>query len=99
MPLLRLETSAALPEDKRKALLASLSKAVAETHRIKRRDSSRCLMRSIPSPPASVCARCLSSLTSASRPLRVGLQVTGTLLDKGFSRIGQRPGIQPFALG
>jgi phenylpyruvate tautomerase PptA (4-oxalocrotonate tautomerase family) len=31
MPLLRLETSVALPEDKRKALLASLSKAVAET--------------------------------------------------------------------
>src|SRR5437868_2955285 len=31
MPLLRLETSAALPEDRRKALLASLSKAVAET--------------------------------------------------------------------
>ena len=31
MPLLRLETSAALPEDKRKALLASLSTAVAET--------------------------------------------------------------------
>ena len=31
MPLLRLETSAALPEDKRKALLVSLSKAVAET--------------------------------------------------------------------
>ena len=31
MPLLRLETSAALPEDKRKVLLASLSKAVAET--------------------------------------------------------------------
>ncbi len=31
MPLLRLETSAALPEDKRKALLASLSKTVAET--------------------------------------------------------------------
>ena len=31
MPLLKLETSAALPEDKRKALLASLSKAVAET--------------------------------------------------------------------
>ena len=31
MPLLRLETSAALPEDKRKAMLASLSKAVAET--------------------------------------------------------------------
>jgi phenylpyruvate tautomerase PptA (4-oxalocrotonate tautomerase family) len=30
MPLLRLETSAALPEDKRKALLASLSTAVAE---------------------------------------------------------------------
>ena len=31
MPLLKLETSAALPEDKRKALLAALSKAVAET--------------------------------------------------------------------
>jgi len=31
MPSLRLETSVALPEDKRKALLASLSKAVAET--------------------------------------------------------------------
>ena len=31
MPLLRLKTSVALPEDKRKALLASLSKAVAET--------------------------------------------------------------------
>ena len=31
MPLLRLETSVALPEDKRKALLASLSKAVAGT--------------------------------------------------------------------
>ena len=31
MPLLRLETSAALPKDKRKALLAALSKAVAET--------------------------------------------------------------------
>jgi phenylpyruvate tautomerase len=31
MPLLRLETSVALPEDKRKALLAALSKAVAET--------------------------------------------------------------------
>ena len=31
MPLLRLETSVALPEDKRKTLLASLSKAVAET--------------------------------------------------------------------
>ena len=31
MPLLRLETSAALPEDKRKTLLASLSKAVADT--------------------------------------------------------------------
>jgi phenylpyruvate tautomerase PptA (4-oxalocrotonate tautomerase family) len=31
MPLLRLETSVALPEDKRNALLASLSKAVAET--------------------------------------------------------------------
>jgi phenylpyruvate tautomerase PptA (4-oxalocrotonate tautomerase family) len=31
MPLLKLETSAALSEDKRKALLASLSKAVAET--------------------------------------------------------------------
>jgi len=31
MPLLRLETSVTLPEDKRKALLASLSKAVAET--------------------------------------------------------------------
>ncbi len=31
MPLLRLETSVALPEDNRKALLASLSKAVAET--------------------------------------------------------------------
>jgi phenylpyruvate tautomerase PptA (4-oxalocrotonate tautomerase family) len=31
MPLLRLEISVALPEDKRKALLASLSKAVAET--------------------------------------------------------------------
>ena len=31
MPLLKLETSAALPEDKRQALLTSLSKAVAET--------------------------------------------------------------------
>jgi phenylpyruvate tautomerase PptA (4-oxalocrotonate tautomerase family) len=31
MPLLRLETNAALPEDKRKGLLASLSTAVAET--------------------------------------------------------------------
>ena len=31
MPLLRLETGAAFPEDKGKALLASLSKAVAET--------------------------------------------------------------------
>jgi phenylpyruvate tautomerase len=31
MPLLKLETSSALPEDKRKALLASLSKAVAES--------------------------------------------------------------------
>ena len=31
MPLLKLETTVALPEDKRKALLASLSKAVAET--------------------------------------------------------------------
>ena len=31
MPLLRLETSAALSEDKREALLSSLSQAVAET--------------------------------------------------------------------
>ena len=31
MPLLKLETSVAISEDKRKALLASLSKAVAET--------------------------------------------------------------------
>jgi phenylpyruvate tautomerase PptA (4-oxalocrotonate tautomerase family) len=31
MPLLRLETTAALAEDKRQALLAALSKAVAET--------------------------------------------------------------------
>jgi phenylpyruvate tautomerase PptA (4-oxalocrotonate tautomerase family) len=31
MPLLKLETTVALPEDKRKALLASLSKAVAGT--------------------------------------------------------------------
>jgi phenylpyruvate tautomerase len=31
MPLLKIETSAALAEEKRKALLASLSKAVAET--------------------------------------------------------------------
>ena len=31
MPLLRLETNVALPEDKRETLLASLSKAVAET--------------------------------------------------------------------
>jgi len=31
MPLLRLETNVALAEDKRKVLLASLSKAVAET--------------------------------------------------------------------
>jgi phenylpyruvate tautomerase PptA (4-oxalocrotonate tautomerase family) len=31
MPLLKLETTVALPEDKRKALLASLSEAVART--------------------------------------------------------------------
>jgi len=31
MPFLKLETTVVLPEDKRKALLASLSKAVAET--------------------------------------------------------------------
>ena len=31
MPLLKLETTTALPEDRRRALLASLSKAVAET--------------------------------------------------------------------
>jgi phenylpyruvate tautomerase len=31
MPLLKLETTVVLPEDKRKALLASLSKLVAET--------------------------------------------------------------------
>jgi phenylpyruvate tautomerase PptA (4-oxalocrotonate tautomerase family) len=31
MPLLKLETTVALPEDKRQALLASLSKIVAET--------------------------------------------------------------------
>jgi phenylpyruvate tautomerase len=31
MPLLRLETTVAIPEEKRKALLASLSKTVAET--------------------------------------------------------------------
>src|SRR5216684_917356 len=31
MPLLRLETTAVMPEGKQKALLASLSKAVAET--------------------------------------------------------------------
>ena len=31
MPLLKLETSVAIPEDKREALLASLSKAVAAT--------------------------------------------------------------------
>jgi phenylpyruvate tautomerase PptA (4-oxalocrotonate tautomerase family) len=31
MPLLKLETTVVLSEDKRKALLASLSKAVAET--------------------------------------------------------------------
>jgi phenylpyruvate tautomerase len=31
MPLLKLETTVVLPEDKRKALLASLSKTVAET--------------------------------------------------------------------
>src|SRR6185436_17401985 len=31
MPLLKLETTTAIPDDKRKILLASLSKAVAET--------------------------------------------------------------------
>src|SRR3974377_626738 len=31
MPLLKLETTVAIPEEKRKALLASLSKTVAET--------------------------------------------------------------------